>query len=192
MHSCLLQIAFVVQWLSHVWLFATPWTMTRQASLTFTISWSLLKLMSSELVMPSYHLVLCRSLLFPPSIFPSIRVFSNELSLHIKWPKYWSFNFSISSSYDYSGSIFFRINLFNLAVQGLSRVFLSTTFQKHQFFGPQLSYGPILTSIHDYWKNHNSDYMDLCWQSDVSSLLFNMLSRLVIAFLPRSKHLLIS
>jgi len=166
--------------------------MTRKASLTFTISWSLLKLMSSELVMPSYHLVLCRSLLFPPSIFPSIRVFSNELSLHIKWPKYWSFNFSISSSYDYSGSIFFRINLFNLAVQGLSRVFLSTTFQKHQFFGPQLSYGPILTSIHDYWKNHNSDYMDLCWQSDVSSLLFNMLSRLVIAFLPRSKHLLIS
>ena len=134
----------------------------------------------------------CRSLLFLPSIFPSIRVFSNELSLHIKWPKYWSFNFSISPSYDYSGSIFFRINLFNLAVQGLSRVFFSTTFQKHQLFGPQLSYGPILTSIHDYWKNHNSDYMDLCWQSDVSSLLFNMLSRLVIAFLPRSKHLLIS
>ena len=79
-----------------------------------------------------------------------------------------------------------------LLSKGLSRVFFSTTFQKHQFFGPQLSYGPILTSIHDYWKNHKSDYMDLCWQSDVSSLLFNMLSKLVIAFLPRSKHLLIS
>ena len=124
MHICLLQTAFVVQWLSHVWLFATPWTMTRQASLTFTISWSLLKLMSSELVMPSYHLILCCSLLLPPSIFPSIRVFSNELSLHNKWPKYWSFNFSISPSYDYSGSIFFRINLFDLAIQRNLKSFL--------------------------------------------------------------------
>ena len=82
--------------------------------------------------------------------------------------------------------------LISLLSKGLSRVFFNTTFQKHQFFGAQPSYGPILTSIHTYWKNHNSDYTDLCWQSDVLSLLFNMLSRFVIAFIPRSKRLLIS
>ena len=89
---------FVVQSLSHVGLFATPWVAARQASLSFTTSWSLLKLMSIESVMPSNHLILCRPLLFLPSIFPSIRIFSNELVPHIRWPKYWSFSFSISPS----------------------------------------------------------------------------------------------
>ena len=109
---------------------ATPLTAVHQASLTFTVSWSLLKLMPSELVMPSYHLILCCPLLLLPSIFPSIRVFSNELSLHIKWPKYWSFSFSISPSYDNSGSIFFRINLFDLAVQGTLKTFLQHHISK--------------------------------------------------------------
>ena len=109
----------VVQSLSHVQLFATPWTAAWQASLSFTISWSLLKLMSIGLVMPSNHLFVCHPLLFLPSIFPSIRVFSNEMALHIRWPKYWSFSFSISSSNDYSGLISFRIDWFDpLAVWG--------------------------------------------------------------------------
>ena len=101
----------VVQLLSHVWLFVTPWTTTRQASLSFTISQSLLKLMSIELVMPSNHLTLCRPLLLPPSIFPSIRVWKDHASvLHIRWPNYWSFNFSISPSTEYSELISFRID----------------------------------------------------------------------------------
>ena len=109
----------VVQLLSHVWLFATPRTAARQASLSFTISWSLLKLMSIELVMPSNHLILCCPLLLLPSIFSSIRVFSNELALHITWPEYLSFSFSISSSNEYSGLISFRMDWFDLfAVQG--------------------------------------------------------------------------
>ena len=112
------QFFVVVQSLSHVWFFVTPWTTAHQASLSFTISHSLLKLMSSELVIPSNHLILCHSLLFLPSIFPSIRVFSNESALCIKWPKYWSFSFSISPSNDYSGLISFRIDWFDLAVQG--------------------------------------------------------------------------
>ena len=97
-------------------LFATPWTAAHQASLSITNFWSLLKLMSIELVMPSNHLVLCHPLLFPPSIFASIRVFSNESVLHIRWPEYWSFSFNISSSNEYSGLISFRVDL--LAVQG--------------------------------------------------------------------------
>ena len=109
----------VVQSFSCVRLFATPWTAACQASLSFTISWSLLKLMSIESVMPSNHLTLCRPLLLLPSVFPSIRVFSNESTLHIRWPKYWSFSFSISPSNEYSGLISFRINWFDLlAVQG--------------------------------------------------------------------------
>ena len=104
----------VVQLLSHVWLFANPWTATRQASLSFVISWSLLKLMFIESMMPSNHLVLCCPLLLLPSIFPSIRVFSNESVLHIRWPKYWSFSFSISPSNEYSGLISFRIDWFDL------------------------------------------------------------------------------
>ena len=104
----------VFQSLSHARLFATPWTVAHQDSLSFTISWSLLKLMSIELVIPSNHLVLCHSLILLPSIFPSIRVFSNELVLHIRWPKYWSFSFSISPSNEYLGLISFKIDWFDL------------------------------------------------------------------------------
>ena len=108
-----------VQSLSHVWLFATPWIAAHQASLSFTVSWSLLKLTSIELAVPSSHLTLCCPLLLLPSIFPSIRVFSNESALCIRWPKYWNFSFSISPSSEYSGSISFRIEWFDLfAVQG--------------------------------------------------------------------------
>ena len=106
-----------LQLLSHVQLFTTPWTAARQASLSITNSWSLLKFMSIELVMPSNHLILCHPLLLPPSIFPSIKVFLNE-SVHIRWPKYWRFSFSISPSNEYSGLISFRIDWFDLAVQG--------------------------------------------------------------------------
>ena len=110
LHLGLTERYLAVQLLSHVWLFGTPWTAARQASLSFTISWSLLKLMSTESVMPSNHLILCHPLLFLPSIFPSIRVFSSESALHIRWPKYWSFSFSISPSNEYSGLISFRID----------------------------------------------------------------------------------
>ena len=120
-----------VQSLSRVHLFATPWTAALQASLSVTNSWSLLKLMSFRSVMPSNHLILCRTLFLLPSIFP-IRVFSNESVLHIRWPKYWSFSFSISLSNEYSGLISFQS-------KGLSRVFSNTTVQKHQFFSTQLS-----------------------------------------------------
>ena len=129
-----------VQLLSHVQLFATPWTTARQASLSFTNSQRLLKLMSIESVMPSNHLIICRALLLLPSIFPSIRVFSNESALHTRWPKYWSFSFSISPSNEYLGLISFRMDLLAiLAVKGLSRVFSNTIVQKNQFFSTQLS-----------------------------------------------------
>ena len=129
-----------VQLLSHVQLFATPWTAACQASLSLTSSRSLLKLMFIESVMPSKHLILCRPLLFLSSVFPSIRIFSSESVLHIRWPKYWSFSFIISPSNEYSGLIFFRMDWLDLlAVQGLSLVFSNTTIQKHQFFGTQLS-----------------------------------------------------
>ena len=108
-----------VQSLSQLQLFVTPWNVALQASLSFTVSWSLLKLMLIELVMPSNHLVLCHTILLLPSIFPSIRVLSNELALHIRWPNYWSFSFSISPSNKYSGLISFRIDWFDLlAVPG--------------------------------------------------------------------------
>ena len=127
--------------LSCVQLFVTPWTAACQASLSITNFRSLLKLMSIESVMPSNHLILCHPLLLPHSIFPSIRVFSNESVLRIRWPKYWSFSFNISPSNEYSGMISFRMDWLDLlAVQGLSRVFPNTTFQKHQFFGAQLSF----------------------------------------------------
>ena len=114
-HICLSS----VQSLSCVWHFVTTWTAAHQASLSITNSWSLLKFMSIELVMPSNHLILCHPLLLPPSIFPSIGVFSNESVLHIRWPKYWSFSFSISPSNEYSGLISFWIDWFDpLAVQG--------------------------------------------------------------------------
>ena len=111
--------------LSRVRLFATPWTAACQASLSITISWSLLKLMSIELVMPSNHLILCRPFLLPSSIFPSISVFSNESTLRIRWPKYWSFSFNISPSNEYSGLISFRTDLLDLlAVQGMLKSLL--------------------------------------------------------------------
>ena len=109
-------VIVVVQSISHVQLFATPWTAAHQASLSITNSWSLLKLMSIELVMPSNHLIICHPLLLMPSVFPSIRVFSNDLTLCIRWPKYWSFSFSISPSSEYPGLISFRIDRFDLLV----------------------------------------------------------------------------
>ena len=124
----------VAQLLSHVWLSVTPWTAAHHASLPFTISWSLLKFMSVQLVMPSNHLILCCPLLPLPSIFSSIRVFSSESALSIRWPKYWSFSFNISPSNKYSGLTSFKIDLISLLSKGLSRVFPSTTIQKHQFF----------------------------------------------------------
>ena len=124
----------VVQFLSHVQLFATPWTAACQASLSFTISLSLLKLTCIKSVMPSNHLILCHSLLLLPSIFPSVRVFSNESALCIRWTKYWSFSFSISPSNEYSGLVPLGwTGLISLPSQGLSRIFSSTTVQKHQF-----------------------------------------------------------
>ena len=129
-------MTLVVESLICVQLFVTPWTTARQASLSFTNSRSLLKLMCIELVVPSNHLILCGPLLFLPSIFPSIRVFSSELVFCIRWSKCWNFSFSISPSNGYSGLISLRINWFY--VLGLSRVF-STTVLKHQFFGTQSS-----------------------------------------------------
>ena len=128
-----------VQSLSRVQLFATPWTAARQASLSITISWSLLTLISIKSVMPSNHLIFCHPLLLP-SIFPSIRVFSNESALGLRWPKYWRFSFSISPSNEYSELISLRMNWSDLlAVKGLSRVFSNTTVQKYRFFSTQLS-----------------------------------------------------
>ena len=129
-----------VQSLSHVQFFATPWSAARQASQSITNSWSLLKPMSTGSVMPSNHLILCHPLLLLPSIFPSIRVFANESTLRIKWPKYWSFSFNISPSNEHPGLISFRMDwLISLQSKGLSRVFSNTAVQKHQFFGAQLS-----------------------------------------------------
>ena len=129
-----------VQSLSRVWLFVTPWTAACQVSLSFTISLSFLQLMSIESVMPSNHLILCDPLLLSPSIFPSIRAFSSESALHIRWPEYWSFSFSISPSKEHSGLISFRIDWFDLlAVQGTLKRLLQHTVQKHQFFSAQLS-----------------------------------------------------
>ena len=137
MHSLLLS---VVQSLSRVQLSAAPWTAAHQTSLSITISQTLLKLMSTESVMPSSHLTLCHLLLLLPSIFPNIRVFSNESVLHIRWPKYWSFSFSISPSNENPRLISFRMDwLISLQSKGLSRVFSNTTIQKHQFFCVQLS-----------------------------------------------------
>ena len=170
---------------------ATPWTAACQASPSFTMYWSSLKLMSIESVMPSNHHILCCSLLLLPSVFPSIRVFSNESALCIKWPKYWSF--SISPSNEYSGLIYFRMDWFDLF--DLQRT-LKSLLQHHSskasilwhsaFFMVQLSHPYYMTT---------GQTIALTMQifvCKVMSLLFNILSRFVIAFLPRSKHLLIS
>ena len=141
-----------VQLLSCVWLFATPWTAARQASLSITNSWSLLKLMSMKSVMPSNHLILCRPLLLPPSIFLSIGVFSNEPVLHIRWPKYWSFSFSISPSNEFSGLISFWMAWLDLlAVQGTLKSLLqlhsskASILWRSAFFMVQLSHPYVTT-----------------------------------------------
>ena len=156
------------QSLSRVRLFAIPWTAASQASLSFSNSQSLLKLMSIKLVMPLSHLVLCHQLLLLPSNFPSIRVFSNELVLHVMWPKYWSFIGSISTSNGYSGLISFRTDWFDfLAVQGTLKSLLQHHSSKASILGRSAFFMVQLISVHDYWENF--DYMDLCWQSDVSA-----------------------
>ena len=148
----------VIQSLSRVQLFATPWTTVHQAFLSFITSQSLLRFMSIESVMTSNYLIICRPLLLLPSILPSIRVFSNESALCIRWPKYWSSSFSISPSNEYSGLISFRLtDLISLQSNGLSSVFSSTTILQHG-----LLYGPALTSTCNYWKNNSFDYTDVC------------------------------
>ena len=149
--------------------FSDPMDCTGQASLSFTIRWSFLKLMFIESVMLFNHLFLCQLLLLLPLIFPSIRIFFSESALHIRWPKYWSFNFTISPSSEYSGLVSFRINWLDLfAVKGLSRVFFSTMIQSINSLALSLLNGLPLASIHDYWKNHRYDYVEVSWQSDVS------------------------
>ena len=174
-----------VQWLSRVRLFVTPWTAARQDSLSIANSRSLLKLTSIESLMPSSHLILCRPLLLLPPIPPSIRVFSNESALCIRWSKYWSFSFSISPSNEYSGLTSFRMDWLDLlAVQGTLKSLLQHHSQKASvllcpaFFTVQLS--------HTYMTTGKTIALTRwTFVGKVMSLLFNMLSRLVITFLPR-------
>ena len=170
---------------------ATPWTTACQATLSIINSWSLLKLTSIKSMMPSNHLILCRPLLLLPSIFPSTRVFSNESALHIKWPKYWSFSFNISPSNEHSGLISFRMDWLDLlAVQGTLKSLLqhhsskASILRLSAFFIVQLSY-PYMTTGKTIPLTRRP------FVGKVMSLLFTMLSRLVITFLPRSKRLLI-
>ena len=181
-----------VQLLSCVQIFATPWTAAHQASLSIINYRSLLKLMSIASVMPSNHLILCRSLLLMPSTFPSIRDFSSESILHIRWPKYWSFSFSISSSSGYSGLISFRMNWLDLlADQGTLKSLLHHHSSKASilwcsaFFIVQLSH-PYMTT------GKTIAFTRQTFVGKVMFLLFNMLSNLVIAFLPKSNYLLTS
>ena len=185
---------FVIQFSSVicVWLFVTPWTAARQASLSITNAQSFLKLMSIKSVMPSNHLKLCCPLLLLPTIFPSIRVFSEESVLHIRWPKYWSFSFSISPSNECSGLISLRMDWLDLlAVQGTLKNLLQHHSSKapilwcSAFFIVQLSHPYMTTGKNIAWTRQT-------FVGKVMSLLFNMLSRLVITFLPRSNYLLIS
>ena len=169
-----------VRLLSHVWLFAIPWTAACQASQSIINSWNLLKLMSIELVMPSNHLILSRPLLQLPSIFPSIRVFSSDSVLHIRWPKYWSFSFNISPSNEYSGLISFRIDWLDLlAVQGTLKSLLqhhsskASILQCSAFFIVQLSHPYMITG-------KTIPLTRWTFFGKVTSLLFNMLSTLVI------------
>ena len=164
----MIPVVNLVQLLSCVQLFVTPWTVAHQASLSINNSWSLLKLMSIESVMPSKHLIFFYPLLLLLSIFSSIRVFSNDSVLHIRWPKYWSF----SISPEYSSFPLESTGLISLQSKGLSRVFSNTFELWFKSISPSalsFLYGPTLTSIHDYWKNHSFDSMDLCWQSNVSA-----------------------
>ena len=158
--------------------FVAPLTAARQASLSITNSWSLLKLISIESVMPSNNLIFCPPLLLLPSIFSSIRVFSDESVLHNRWPKYWSFSLRFSPPNEYSGLISFRMDWLDLpAVQGTLKCFLQPQFKSINSSALSFLYSPTLTSTHDYWKNHSFDEKDLFGK--VTSLLFN-------------KHLLIS
>ena len=181
-----------VQSLSHVRHFATPWITALQASLSKTNTWSSLKLMSIELVIPSSHLILCHPLLHLPPISPSIRVFPNESTLHMRWPKYWSFSFSISPSSEHPGLISFRIDWLDLfGVQGTLKSLLqqhsskASILLRSAFFTVQLSH-PYMTT------GKTRALTTWTFVGKVTSLLLNMLSRLVITFLPRSKSLLIS
>ena len=181
-----------VQSLSHVWLFATPWITARQASLSITNSRSSLRLTSIKSMMPSSHLILCRPLLLLPPIPPSIGVFSNESTLRMRWPKYWSFSFNISPSTEHPGLISFRMDWLDLlAVQGPLKSLLqhhsskASILRRSAFFTVQLSH-PYMTT------GKTIALTRWTFVGKVMSLLFNMLSRLVITFLPRSKHLLIS
>ena len=181
-----------VQLLSRVLLFATPWTAACQASLSITNSQSLLKLMFIKSVMPSNHLILCHPLVLPPSTFPSIRVFSNESALCIRWPKYWSFSFNISPSNERPRLISFRMDWLDLLeVQGTLKSLLqhhtskASILRRSAFFTVQLSH-PYMTTGKTIALTRQ------IFVHKVMSLLFNMLSRLVITFLPRSKRLLIS
>ena len=162
----------VSEWIIKLWLLllllftqlcstlCNPWTAAREAFLSFTISQSLLTLMSIELVMPCNPLILCHPCLLP-SILPSIRVFSSESALCIRWPKYWSFSFSPSN--EYSGLISFRIDWFDLlAVQGTLKSLLQHHSLKASFLWHSAFF--MVASIHDHWKNHSFDYVDLCWQ----------------------------
>ena len=178
--------------LNSVRLFVTPWTAAHQAFLSIDNSWSLLQLTSIESVMPSSHLILCHPLLLLPSIFHSIGVFSNESVLRIRWPKYWSFSFSISPSNEYSGLISFRMDWFDiLAVQGTLKSLLqhhsskASSLRCSAFFIVQLSH-PYMTT------GKTIALTRWTFVGKVMFLLFIMLSRLTIAFLPRSKCLLIS
>ena len=181
-----------VQSLSHVWFFATPWTAACQASLFITNSQRLLKLKSIKSVMPSNHPILCHPFLFLPSVFPSIRVFSSESVLHIRWAKHWSVSFSISPSNEYSGLVSFRMDWLDLlAVQGTLKSLLQHHSSKASvlwcsaFFMVQLSH-PYMTT------GKTIALTRWTFAGKAIYLLFNMLSRLVITFLPRSKCLLIS
>ena len=177
------------QSLSHVPLFATPWTAACQASLSITNSQSLLKLMSIESVMASSHLILCRPLLLLPPIPPSIRVFSNELAFHIKWTKYWGFTFNISPSNEHLGLISFRIYWLDLlAVQGTLKSLLQHHSSKASILRRSAFF--IVQLLHPYMTTGKTIALARwTFVGKVTSLLFNMLSRLVIAFLPRSKNL---
>ena len=161
---------------------------------SFTILQSLLKLMCLESVMQSNHLILCWPLLLMPSIFPCIRIFFNESVLHIRWPGYWSFSFSISPFNEYSGLISFTMDCLDLlGVQGTLKTLLQHYSSKALSSALSFLYSPTLTFIHDYWENHSFDCMTIwTFVSKIMPVLFNTLSRFVIAFLPRSKHLLIS
>ena len=170
----------------------TPWTAAPQASLSITNSQSSLKLMSIESVMLSNHLILCCPFLLPPLIFPSIRIFSSELALHIRWQKYWSFSFGISPSNEHSGLISFRMDWLDLlAVQGTLKSLLQYHSSKASILRCSALF--VVQLSHPYMTTGKTIALTRwTFVGKVMSLLFNMLSRLVIGFLPRSKHLLIS